>query len=155
MKNVIIRKALSKDQTALLSLEQEVIEAERPYNQTIKSKNTLYYDMNNLLIDDACHLIVAELNGQLIGTGYAQIRDSKQSLKHTKHAYLGFMYVAPTYRGSGINKRIMESLIDWSKQQGVSDLYLEVYDGNDAAISAYEKVGFVKSLVEMKINLDG
>jgi GNAT superfamily N-acetyltransferase len=63
------------------------------------------------------------------------------------------MYVEPEYRGFGINKLIIENLIDWSKEQGVFDLYLDVYDGNHAAIRAYEKVGFIKSLVEMKINI--
>ena len=150
----MIRKALSKDQADLLSLEQKVIEAERPYNHTIKSKDAVYYDLDNLLTDDAAHLIVAEFNGNVIGSGYAQIRESKKSLKHTKHAYLGFMYVAPEHRGLGINKLIIENLMDWSKEQGVSDLYLDVYHGNDAAIRAYEKAGFSKSLVEMKINLD-
>ena len=154
MKNLIIRKALLKDHKDLLLLEQEVVEAERPFNATIKSKGAIYYDLKNLLIDEASNLIIAELNGKTVGTGYAQIRTSKKSLKHAKHSYLGFMYVTPEYRGLGINKLIIENLIKWSKDQGVSDLYLDVYDGNDSAIKAYEKVGFVKSLVEMKINID-
>lgn len=153
MKNLIIRKALLKDHTALLELEQKVIEAERPYNHTIKPTNALYYDLNNLLIDLDSHLMVAELNDEIIGSGYAQIRESKKSLKHNKHSYLGFMYVAPDRRGLGINRMIIENLISWSKEKGVSDLYLDVYDGNDAAIRAYKKVGFTKTLVEMKINL--
>jgi ribosomal protein S18 acetylase RimI-like enzyme len=153
LKNLIIRTALSKDQVALLALEQKVIEAERPYNHTIKTKNAFYYDLDNLLTDRDSHLVVAELNGEIIGSGYAQIRESKKSLKHNRHSYLGFMYVSPKCRGLGINGIIIENLISWSKEQGVADLYLDVYDGNDAAIRAYEKVGFSKSLVEMKINL--
>lgn len=137
----------------MLCLEQAVVEAERPYNDMIKAKDAIYYDLENLLTDDASSLLVAEFDGQIVGTGYAQIRDSKPSLKHSKHAYLGFMYVMPAHRGLGINKQIMEKLMDWSQQQGVSDLYLDVYEGNDAAIRAYEKVGFVKSLVEMKVSL--
>ena len=152
MKNLIIRKALLKDKTTLLELEQKVIEAERPYNHTIKPTNALYYDLNNLLIDLDSHLMVAELNDEIIGSGYAQIRESKKSLKHNTHSYLGFMYVAPDRRGLGINGMIIENLISWSKEKGVFDLYLDVYEGNDAAIRAYEKVGFTKSLVEMKIN---
>lgn len=148
-----VRKAEFKDRATLLSLEQKVVEAERPLNSSIRAKNAIYYDLDNLLIDKGSHLIVAELNNQIIGTGYAQIRTSKKSLKHSKHSYLGFMYVAPDYRGKGINKLILQHLIGWSKDQGTSDFYLDVYEGNDAAIRAYEKMGFVKSLVEMKINL--
>jgi GNAT superfamily N-acetyltransferase len=97
--------------------------------------------------------MVAELNDEIIGSGYAQIRESKQSLKHHKHSYLSFMYVARNRRGLGINGMIIENLISWSKEKGVYDLYLDVYDRNNAAIRAYEKVGFTKSLVEMKMNL--
>jgi len=154
LKDLIIRKALLTDHANLLLLEQAVVEAERPFNATIKSKDAIYYDLKNLLTDKASNLIVVELKSKIVGTGYAQIRTSKKSLKHVKHSYLGFMYVAPEYRGLGINKLIMENLIKWSKEQGISDLYLDVYHGNDSAIKAYEKVGFVKSLVEMKINLD-
>jgi len=153
LKDLNIRKALVNDRAYLLSLEQKVIEAERPYNATLKSKDAVYYDLTSLLIDDASHLVVAEANGQIIGTGYAQVRDSKQSLQHSKHSYLGFMYVEPEFRGLGINKLIMENLMTWSKEQGILDFYLDVYDENSAAIRAYEKVGFSKSLVEMKINL--
>jgi len=153
LKDLNIRKALLEDQAYLLNLEQKVVEAERPYNSTIKSESAVYYDLNSLLTDDASFVVVAEANDQIIGTGYAQIRESKKSLKHSKHSYLGFMYVEPEYRGLGINKLIMDNLIGWSKEQGVFDFYLDVYDGNDAAIRAYEKVGFSKSLVEMKINL--
>jgi len=153
MKNLLIREALPSDKETLLALEQQVIEAERPFNSTIKSKDASYYDLDNLLTNKASHLLVAELQGDIIATGYAQIRDSKTSLAHSKHAYLGFMYVAPAHRGLGINKVIMDGLMNWSKGQEVTDLYLDVYDGNEAAIKAYEKVGFVKSLVEMKIHL--
>ena len=153
MKNFTIRRAILKDKTALLNLEQKVIEAERPYNSTIKPKSAIYYDLNHLLADDKSQLIVAELNGEIVGTGYAQIRESKKSLNHDHHSYLGFMYVTPECRGLGVNKLVLDNLITWSKDKGVFDLYLDVYDDNDAAISAYKKVGFAKSLVEMKVNL--
>jgi len=154
LKNLIIRKALVKDQSDLLGLEQKVIEAERAFNPAIKAKDAIYYDLNKLLEDEDFLLMVADLNGVIIGTGYAQIRESKKSLRHNKHSYLGFMYVAAEFRGLGINGMIMNSLVKWSKKQGISDLYLEVYDGNNAAIKAYEKAGFTKSLVEMKVHLD-
>lgn len=158
MKNISIRKALAEDKSALLTLEQKVVEAERPYNSTIKSEDARYYDLDRLIAEDSSYLIVAEntdtLSPEIIATGYAQIRESKKSLKHTKHSYLGFMYVEPEFRGLGINKLIMDKLITWSKEQGIFDLYLDVYNENDAAIRAYQKSGFAPSLVEMKINLD-
>ena len=154
MKNLILRKAGLKDRSTLLNLEQKVIEAERPFDSAIKPANTIYYDMDNLLQSQNSYLVVAELNDEIIGTGYAQIRTSKGSANHAKHSYLGFMYVSPNHRGLGINKKIIAKLMDWSKGQGVHDYYLDVYVDNIAAIRAYEKTGFVKSMVSMKMNVN-
>lgn len=153
MENLALRKASIKDHGALLTLEQKVIEAERPFNSTIRGENAIYYDLEQLLTNEDSHIVVAERQGHIIATGYAQIRASKQSLKHVRHAYMGFMYVSPEYRGLGINQQVINSLIGWSKEKGVQDFYLGVYMGNEAAINAYAKIGFVKSIIEMKINL--
>jgi len=154
VEDVNLRKALLSDESVLLEFEQKVLAAERPYNSSLKLVDASYYDLKNLLTGHKSHLLVAEVKGAVVGSGYAQIRESKQSLVHDAHAYFGFMYVVPEYRGRGINKIIVERLVEWSKSQGVSDCYLDVYSENEAAIRAYEKVGFVKSMVEMKLNLE-
>lgn len=148
-----IREAGLSDIQYLRELEQRVIEAERPYNSTIKSENTRYYDIESLISDTNSFLLVVEENSTIIGTGYAQIRQSKTSLSHVVHSYLGFMYVTPDFRGRGVNKKIIDHLISWSKNKGVRDLYLDVYSGNTTAIKAYEKVGFKSSLTEMKLGV--
>jgi ribosomal protein S18 acetylase RimI-like enzyme len=154
MEEINLREASLGDESVLLEFEQKVLEAERPYNSTIKLVGASYYDLKDLLTNSKSHLLVAEVKGRVVGSGYAQIRASKQSLTHDVHSYLGFMYVVPEYRGRGINKKIVEKLIHWSKSQGISDCYLDVYSENEAAIRAYEKVGFGKSMIEMKLNLE-
>lgn len=154
LNNIKIRSALLSDKVSLLHLEQQVVEAERPYNNSIKPNNAVYYAMDNLLTSESSKVVVAEHNNQIIGTGYVQIRESKKSLIHKQHGYLGFMYVSPEFRGLGVNKKIMDTLMLWAKEQGIKDFYLDVYQDNDAAIRAYEKVGFKRSLVEMKLHLD-
>ena len=152
MEDINFRKASMNDKPILLEFEQEVLQAERPYNSSIKLVDAYYYDMDDLLSSKKTHLLVAENKDRVVGSGYAQIRTSKQSLLHEAHCYLGFMYVVPEYRGRGGNKSILERLIQWSKNQGVSDCYLDVYSANEAAIRAYEKAGFVGSMIEMKLN---
>lgn len=153
MDNIIVRTAVLADINNLLALEQEVVEAERPYNKNIKANGAVYYDIEHLINDSGSSMVVAQVGEEIIGTGYAQIRQSKKSLNHDYHAYLGFMYVSPEMRGQGINRLIMDTLINWSKEQGIFDFSLDVYDGNDAAIKAYQKAGFENSLVEMTLNL--
>jgi ribosomal protein S18 acetylase RimI-like enzyme len=145
------REAELGDLDQLYALEQEVVEAERPFNSSIKTGHPTYYDIEALLSGiDAC-LLVAENGGKIAATGYAQIRSSKASLDHDYHAYLGFMYVSPMLRGQGVNQRIIGMLTAWSQTQGVNDCYLDVYSGNASAIKAYEKIGFEASIIEMKL----
>jgi ribosomal protein S18 acetylase RimI-like enzyme len=153
MDEINIREAILGDESILLEFEQKVLESERPYNPVIKPFGAFYYDLGNLLADNKSHLLVAEVCGRVVGSGYAQIRASKQSLNHAVHSYLGFMYVVPECRGRGVNKSILEKLIKWSKSHGITDCYLDVYSENEGAIRAYEKVGFKKSMIEMKLNL--
>ena len=150
MSEVSIRAATVNDEHILLSLEQKVVDAERPFNSAIKETGVVYYDIANLLASDNSLLLVAEADGHIVGTGYAQIRESKQSLVHDQHAYLGFMYVNSQHRGQAIIQKIIEALMSWAKQQGVYDFYLDVYSANAAAIRAYEKAGFTSSMLEMK-----
>jgi GNAT superfamily N-acetyltransferase len=145
------RLAVNNDIKQLLTLEQKVVEAERPFNSSIKNNKPKYYDFDLLISESDSYLLIAEDKGEIVATGYAQIQFSKESLEHESHAYLGFMYVSPEYRGKGLNKKIMDRLITWSENKGINDHYLEVYSGNSSAIRAYEKLGFKPCLIEMKL----
>lgn len=98
-------------------------------------------------------LLLAEHNNELTGCGYARIETVKPYLQHQQHAYLGFMYVETAHRGKGINRLIIEALEKWSLSQGVTEMRLEVYSGNEPAIKAYEKIGFTKHMIEMRKGL--
>lgn len=154
MEDIVFRTATINDKAALLRLEQLVVDAERPFNSHLKQPNAKYYDLDSLLSDSNATLIVGEVEGNIIATGYAQIRHSKPSLTYSSHAYLGFMYVAPNFRGVGVNRAIIDTLINWSKLHNITDFHLDVYSSNQAAIKAYEKVGFKSSLMAMTLHHD-
>jgi len=61
--------------------------------------------------------------------------------------------VAPAHRGKGINKKIMDGLKDWVRSQNITELRLDVYHDNISAIKAYEKIGFTKHMIEMRLGL--
>jgi GNAT superfamily N-acetyltransferase len=84
-------------------------------------------------------MALAEMDNKPVGCGYARIEAAKPYLQHRLHAYLGFMYVLPAYRGKGINGKVIDVLKNWALLQGITELRLEVYSKNEAAISAYQK----------------
>lgn len=153
MENLIIRKAIPADLDTLLIFEQGVIHAERPFDPTLKREHVRYYDIEKMMAATGVELVVAELNGELIGSGYARIENAKPYLKHHQYAYLGFMYVVPAYRGMGINKRIINTLETWAASQNITELRLDVYYANDAAVKAYEKSGFNNHMIAMRKGL--
>jgi ribosomal protein S18 acetylase RimI-like enzyme len=153
MPEIIIRKATINDLEILLRFEQNIIAAERPFDKTLKSGHIHYYDIEEMIKAPHIEVVVAESNGEIIGSGYARIETAKAYLAHQQYAYLGFMYVDPSHRGQGVNKKIVEALKQWSIEQNITELRLEVYNNNLAAIKAYEKVGFTRHLIEMRMGL--
>ena len=151
MDQIIIRKAHIGDLEELLQMEQGIIEAERPFDPTIRQPPVVYYDLKDMLEDDAYYVLVATAEGRIVSSGYATTKPARPYLDHTHYAYLGFMYTLPEYRGKGINGRIIEELRMWARENGLNEIRLTVYPENLPAIRAYEKVGFVKHLIEMRI----
>lgn len=151
----IIRQAQENEVDALIEFEQGIVEAERPFDNTLKEGQIHYYDLLELIKSGEAEVLVAVVEDQLVGSGYAKLLDAKPYQKYKKYAYLGFMYVKPTYRGQGVNKLILERLISWAKERNISEVRLQVYDENTIAKNAYRKVGFKPNLLEMRMEIDG
>ncbi len=154
MEQLTIRKAIMADLMTLLAFEQGVVAAERPFNPTIKNKEATYYDIGHMIVADHIHLVVAEINGEIVGSGYARIEQSQSCFKHKKFGYLGFMYVLPLHRGKGINAKILKTLVGWCTSYDINEIRLDVYSDNVSAIKAYEKVGFTKLLTHMRMEVE-
>ena len=152
--DIKIRSAQPEDLPTLLGFEQGIIRAERPYDHTLKPDPISYYDVSALIAAEDAEVAVAELDGQLIGSGYARRKPSRPYLTPSEHAFIGFLYVAPEHRGKGVNKRVLEHLFAWAKANNLPDVHLTVYPGNAPAVRAYEKAGFDPYLLEMRMTLD-
>jgi len=150
----IIRKATLEDIPVLLEFEQGLIKAERPMDPTIKDGKISYYDVSEFIRNDDSELYVVELNGEIVASGYAKIKSDRHYLKHENQGYLGFMFVPEIHRGKGYNKLIMDDLIQWCKERQIHEIRLDVYDVNSSAIKAYEKAGFKKHLITMRLDLN-
>jgi len=153
MKNIEIRMAELSDLPILKEFEQGIITAERPYDITLKPGTISYYDLQALIEAVDSEVIVATCEDVVVGSAYIQFRQSKPYLQHETYGYLGFMFVAPEYRGHGVNGKIIEELKRIARAKEVTELRLDVYDGNDAALKAYDKAGFERYLINMRIGI--
>ncbi|GAB5455035.1 MAG: hypothetical protein Hens2KO_12640 [Henriciella sp.] len=152
--DIFIRAAAAEDLPTLLRFEQGIITAERPYDQTLKPDPISYYDIGEMITDPDAEVAVAVSDGRLIGSGYAIKKASRHYLNPPFHAFIGFLYVEPDFRGRGVNQRVLDHLFAWARANDLPEIHLTVYPDNAPAIRAYEKVGFEPYILEMRLNLD-
>jgi len=154
MDEVIVRTATIDDLKVLLEFEQALIKAERPFDITIKKDPVCYYDLKGMLLNDDAAVVLAEYNGAVISSGYVVAKAARPYLDHEEYAYLGFMYTVPEYRGRGVNQKIVDRLKQWAISKGLREIRLTVYSDNVPAIKAYEKAGFKKHLINMRLDIE-
>lgn len=142
------------DLPTLLTFEQGIIQAERPYDHTLRPDPINYYDLADLIESETAEVAVAEMDGELVASGYALKKASRHYVSPAFHAYIGFLYVSPDHRGKGINQRILDHLFDWARRNELPEIHLTVYPDNAPAIRAYEKSGFKPYILEMRTNLN-
>ena len=149
----LVRLATKNDLPILDTFMDELVDAERPMDVTIKDVKVVYYDLESFINSDEAVLYVVEINKELVASGYAKIKPDRHYLKHDKHAHLGFMFVPEKHRGNGYNKLIIDALLAWCKIKYIHEIRLDVYNSNPSAIRAYEKVGFTKHLINMRLDI--
>ncbi|TQV73866.1 GNAT family N-acetyltransferase [Aliikangiella marina] len=150
MSKITTRSATLEDLPLLLEFEQGIIAVERAFDETLIPGHINYYDIGEMIESDNAEVLVAIYGSEIVASGYAKLRSSKTYQIYEQHAYLGFMFVKPEYRGKGVNQLILDGLENWAKEKGISEVRLQVYADNSAAIRAYEKAGFKSDVIEMR-----
>ena len=150
---VEIRKAIESEIETLLSFEKGIVAAERPFDHTLKEGEIHYYDLIELIKSENAEVLIAVVDNEIVGSGYAKILKAKPYQKFTAYAYLGFMYVKPAFRGQGINQKILRGLLEWARSKNLIEVRLEVYDENTIAKNVYLKAGFKPNLLEMRLEI--
>ena len=153
MAAISTRPAKIDDLKALQEFEQGIIKVERPLDPFLKAGRIYYYNIEELITAENVNLLVAVSNNEIIGSGYVRIEKSSEYHKNKKNGYVGFIYVKPEFRGKKISTIILESLKYWAKKRGLNELRLDVYHNNTSAIKSYERFGFNKSMINMRMEI--
>ena len=97
------------------------------------------------------YIVLAEDNNQLIGFAcYYFDKDPKWG------TLLDNLHVTFDRKGQGIGKQLLQKGLDWSFEKDKSKpVYLWVYEPNEAAIAAYEKMGGRREDRQLHTNPDG
>lgn len=68
----------------------------------------------------------------------------RQKFRNEHILYVGGLAIYPDHFGKGFGKKMMQEIIDFCKNKGVSRIELSVAAHNEKAIKLYENVGFTK-----------
>ena len=149
-----IRRAIESDLETLKKFQAGIVAAERPFDPTIRKGEVSYYDLAALIGATDAFVAIAEANGATIGCGFARRAAARSFIEPPFHAYVGLMFVEPAFRGAGVSALILNRLKEWARSEGLSEIHLEVYPDNEAAVRAYKKAGFAPYMLEMRLPLD-
>ena len=161
----IIREATAADLERIHAMQVALAEAEHPHDSNIdmagiptaeKWGHVGYVDMAAKLASEDAVVVVAEVGGRAIGVCYAEITADKAWSLVDNYGYVGCVFVESSHRGGGPQgpwPRMLAFLEAWVVSKGVSQLRLEVYSSNAAAVRAYEKAAFKPSIITMHKNL--
>ncbi|HLY52694.1 MAG TPA: hypothetical protein VKQ31_06765, partial [Steroidobacteraceae bacterium] len=78
-----------EDLGALERFQQAVVDAERPFDPTLRDGPVCYYDIGPMLSRDDVLFLVAESEARAVGCGFAQVEAAEPFFKHRFHGYFG------------------------------------------------------------------
>ncbi|MEK5425808.1 GNAT family N-acetyltransferase [Cytobacillus sp. FSL R7-0680] len=142
-KKFYIRHAESSDANELLLFTKDVIE-QSPYlliepNEYQVSFKQQQQKVQQVLEDPSKLLLIAVFGEEIIG----RLDFSVASRKKIAHTGTFGMSVSQSFRGKGVGKALLSSLLLWGRQHPkVEKIELEVLAENKAAIHLYESAGF-------------
>lgn len=150
MDNIKIRKAKLSDIDVLSYFQDQLVDAERPFDDKIRKGKVEYYDLRKMIESEKVNFLLVESDNKIIGCGFGEIRKNDNWYTNEHIGYIGLVFVDKNHRNKGLSGMIIKTLLDWFKEKKIVDIRLKVYEKNIAALNAYKKYGFEGFMVEMK-----
>jgi ribosomal protein S18 acetylase RimI-like enzyme len=126
-----IRPATDADRLPLAVLiaavaeERDRIASEPPFGIEAHAAS---WKLDGLFVAIAADQAIGAINVDTSGHGFGEIA----------------MAVARPWRGRGVGSALMQTAVQWAREQGLHKLSLSVFPHNTSAIALYRKFGFVE-----------
>ena len=153
----MIRRAEKRDIPTIIGLLHQVNMVHHVLRPDLFKPNTTKYDEQELeamLEDDSKPIFVFD-NGGVLGYAFCVITEVKDDilLQDIKTLYIDDICVDEKARGRHVGKALYEYVRDYAQSIGCNNVTLNVWDGNDAALSFYRNMGMRVQKTTMEIVL--
>ena len=153
----MIRKAEKRDIPSIIELLHQVNMVHHVLRPDLFKPYTTKYneqELEALIGDDSKPIFVYE-DGKVLGNAFCMITEVKDDilLQDIKTLYIDDICVDEKARGQHIGKALYEYVRDYAQSVGCNNVTLNVWDGNDAALSFYRNMGMKVQKTTMEIVL--
>ena len=141
----MIRKASKEDIQRIMELLHQVNMVHHVIRPDLFKPHTTKYcqqELEDLLNDQRKPIFVYD-DGEVRGYAFCQITETKddQLLQDVKTLYIDDICVDEAARGHHVGKALYEHVRDYARSIGCYHITLNVWEGNDAALSFYRSMG--------------
>ena len=141
----MIRKANKNDIGRIIELLHQVNMVHHEIRPDLFKPYTTKYNEQELeaLLDNDSNPIFVYDDGEVLGHAFCQITDVKSHklLQDAKTLYIDDICVDEKARGKHVGKALYEFVRDYAKSIGCYNITLNVWEGNDPALSFYKNMG--------------
>ena len=141
----MIRKANKNDIGRIIELLHQVNMVHHEIRPDLFKPYTTKYNEQELeaLLDNDNNPIFVYDDGEVLGHAFCQITDVKSHklLQDAKTLYIDDICVDEKARGKHVGKALYEFVRDYAKSIGCYNMTLNVWEGNDPALSFYKNMG--------------
>jgi ribosomal protein S18 acetylase RimI-like enzyme len=153
----MIRKAEKRDIPSIIELLHQVNMVHHVLRPDLFKPYTTKYNEQELeaLIGDDSKPIFVYDDGGVLGHAFCMITEVKgdKLLQDIKTLYIDDICVDENARGQHVGKALYEYVRDYALSIGCNNITLNVWDGNDAALSFYRNMGMKVQKTTMEIVL--
>ena len=153
----MIRRAEIKDIPGIIELLHQVNMVHHVLRPDLFKPYTTKYNEQELeaLIDDDSKPIFVFEDGGVLGHAFCMITEVKgdKLLQDIKTLYIDDICVDENARGQHVGKALYEYVRDYAASIGCNNITLNVWEGNDAALSFYKNMGMKVQKTTMEVVL--
>ncbi len=110
-------------------------------------------ELETIINDSSKPIFVYEAENRILGHAFCQITEVKDNrlLQDIKTLYIDDICIDETVRGKHIGTALFEYVRDYAKSIGCYNVTLNVWEGNDSALSFYRKMGMQVQKTGMEV----
>ena len=152
----MIRKANKEDIRGMIALLYQVDAVHHGIRPDLFKSNTAKYneqELETIINDSSKPIFVYEAENRILGHAFCQITEVKDHrlLQDIKTLYIDDICIDETVRGKHIGTALFEYVRDYAKSIGCYNVTLNVWEGNDSALSFYRKMGMQVQKTGMEV----